>query len=94
MTLFRVIDTILFKSDWIHRYPELAARGEGVMAILDPKQIHEAPEVQGRAVVMHRPDGSTAQAIPSAAEAHHSVVGIFFSGASSEEVPKGAVLEW
>jgi hypothetical protein len=91
---FRVIDTIQFKSSWIHHYPEVEARGEGAMAILDPNQIQDVPEIEGRTIMICRPDGSVKQLVASSAEAPHSVVGIFFEGASSEDIPRGAELQW
>jgi len=91
---FRVIDTIQFNSSLIHRYPEFEARGEGLMAILDPHQIQEVPEIKGLTIMICRPDGSVNHLIASSAEASHSVVGIFFEGASSEDIPRGTVLEW
>ena len=90
----RVIDTIEFKSSWTHRYPEIEARGEGVMAILDPDQIQVAPEVHGRPIKISRPNGSVGNLVATLAEEHHSVVGIFFQGVGSEEVPRGSELEW
>jgi len=90
----RVIDTIDLSPSWTHRYPELEARGEGVMAVLDPEQIKSAPEIEGRTIVITRPDGSVRQLVATTVEVHHSVVGIFFKGASSDDVPRGAELEW
>jgi hypothetical protein len=92
--MYRVIDTISYQSSWIHRYPELAKRGEGVMAILEPNQIGERPEVKGRTVRVHRPDGDISELVATKAEEHHSVVGIFFSGISAEEIPRGSEIEW
>jgi hypothetical protein len=92
--MFRVIDTILFEAGWIHRYPEFSERGEGVMAILDPNQIQDAPEIRDRAVMIRKPDGSVAQIVAASSEVHHSVVGIFFPAASSDDIPRGSELEW
>ena len=91
---YRVIDTIQFKSSWIHRYQEFEARGEGLMAILDPDQIQVAPEIAGHTVEIWKPDGSISQLVALTAEAPHSVVGVFFKGASSEDIPQGAELQW
>jgi hypothetical protein len=92
--VFRVIDTILFQSTWTHRYPEFAARSEGVMAILDPSEITEAPEIQGALVTISKLDGTSTQVVALSTEAHHSVVGIFFASASKEDIPQGAELKW
>jgi hypothetical protein len=92
--LFRIIDTILFDASWIHRHPELAERGEGVMAILDPDQIKEAPAIRDRMLAIHKPDGSVAQVLAGGSEVHHSAVGIFFPAASSDHIPRGSELEW
>ncbi len=89
-----VIDTTEYNSSLIHRYPELAACGEGILAILDPVQIQVAPNVSGRSVTVCRPDGSIKKFVAAGAEVHHSVVGVFFEGASSEDLPRGAELEW
>jgi hypothetical protein len=91
---FTVIDTIESKSSWIHRYPELAAWGEGVLAILDPVQIQVAPEVDGCSVTICRPDGSITKVVAARAIARHSVVAVFFKGPSIEDVPNGAELMW
>jgi hypothetical protein len=92
--MYRVIDTIHYRDSWTHRYPELAQRGEGVMAILEPSQIKEPPDIQGRTVAIHKPDGNISRFVAADAEVHHSVVGIFFRGISAEEIPLGSQLEW
>jgi hypothetical protein len=92
--MFRVIDTILFDASLIQRYPEFAGRGEGVIAVLDPNQIQEAPAIRDRALTIHKPDGSVAQILASSSEVHHSAVGIFFPAASSDDIPRGSELEW
>jgi hypothetical protein len=92
--MFRVIDTILFNASWIRRYPEFAERGEGMMAILDPNQIQEAPAIHDRALTIHKPDGSVAQVLAGSSEVHYSAVGIFFPAASSDDIPRGSELEW
>jgi hypothetical protein len=92
--MYRVIDTICFRSSWTHHYPEFAERGEGLMAILDPDQISEPPEICGRAVRVRRPDGDTAELVATGSEVHHSVVGIFFKDVSSETLPPGSQFVW
>ena len=92
--MYQVIDTICYRHGWTHRYPELTHRGEGVMAILEPSQIREPPEVQGRTVTVRKPDGSLSQIVATDSEAHHSVVAIFFSGISADEIPCGSQIEW
>jgi hypothetical protein len=94
MIMYQVIDTISFRHSWTHRYPEFAERGEGVMAILEPSQIKDPPEIRGRIVTIHKPDGATSQLVATDSEGHHSVVGIFFGGVSAEEIPRGSQLEW
>ena len=91
---FRVIDTIQFNSSCLHRFAEFQARFEGVMAVLDPNQIQQVPEIEGRTIMICRPDGSVKQLIAYSAEARSSVVGIFFKGATSEDIPRGAELHW
>jgi hypothetical protein len=92
--MYQVVDTISYRSSWTLRYPDFAERGEGVMAILEPSQIKEPPEIQGRTITIIKPDGNTSQLVATDSEAHHSVVGIFFRGVSAEEIPRGSQLEW
>ncbi|HYX72782.1 MAG TPA: hypothetical protein VE732_08425 [Nitrososphaera sp.] len=63
------------------------------MAILEPSQIKEPPEIQGRTIMIHKPDGATSQLVATDSEVHHSVVGIFFRDVSAEEIPRGSKLE-
>jgi hypothetical protein len=92
--MYRVIDTICYRGSWIHRYPELAERGEGLMAILDPDQISEPPEIGGQTVMVRRPDGGTDELVVTGSEVHHSVVGIFFKDVSSDALPPGSQIMW
>lgn len=92
--MYQVIDTISFRDSWIHRYPDFAKLGEGVMAILEPSQISEPPEVRGRTLTVRKPNGDLSRLVATDADAHHSVVGIFFGGVSAEEIPRGSHLEW
>jgi len=92
--MYRVVDTISYQEGWTHRYPEAANRGEGLLAILDPNEIREPPDIHGCAVSIHRPDGSVADIIADGSEARHSVVAIFFKGVTSEDIPRGSHLEW
>ncbi len=94
LVMYQVIDIINYRGSWTHRYPELAERGDGVMVILEPSQIKEPPEIQGRTVTIHKPDGNLSQLVATHAEVHHSVVGIFFRGISAVEIPRGSQLEW
>ena len=94
LVMYQVIDTINYRGGWTHRYPELAERSDGVMVILEPSQIKEPPEIQGRTVTIHKPDGNISQLVATNAEVHHSVVGIFFRGISAKEIPRGSQLEW
>ena len=92
--MYKVIDTISYSNSWIDRYPELAERGEGVLAILEPSQIKLAPDIRGLAVMIHKPNGETSRVVATDSSSHHSVVGIFFKGVSAEEIPRGSELEW
>jgi hypothetical protein len=89
----RVIDTIQINARLTHHFPEFEAR-EGVIAILDPDRIQEVPEIIGQTVMIWRCEGSVKQLVVSGAVAHHSIVGIFFEGASSEDLIPGAELQW
>ena len=88
------MDTIAHRDSWIHRYPHLAERGEGLLIILDPAEVREAPDIQDRVVNVRKPDGSASQYVVASAETHHSVVGLFFKGVSSEDIPRGSLIEW
>ncbi len=92
--MYQVIDTIYYQRSWTHRYPHLAKLGDGVMAILEPSQIGEPPDIKGRTITIHQPNGGITHLVAIHAEAHHSVVGIFFEGISAEEIPVGSQLEW
>jgi hypothetical protein len=92
--MYKVIDTTSYANGWVYRYPELAERGEGVMAILEPNQIKLAPDIQGLVVTVHTPNGETLQLVATDSSAHHSVVGIFFGGVSAEKTPRGSEIEW
>lgn len=92
--MYRVIDTITLKNSWTHRYPELAKRGDGLLLILEPEQIKEAPDIEGRTVTVKRPDGSVSSCEVSHTEAHHGVVGIFVKGLALHEIPHGSLIGW
>ena len=94
MIMYQVIDTISYRDSWSHRYREFAKRGEGLMAILEPSQINQLPEIKGRTVTIHKPDGNISQLVATDSEGHHSVIGIFFSGMSADDIPRGSQLEW
>ena len=91
--MYRVIDTIHF-GDWVYAHPGVTVHKNGVMAVLDPGQINELPNVQGLSVTVHKPDGCVIQLVAADSEVHQSVVGIFFSGIPLNEVPLGSWLDW
>jgi hypothetical protein len=91
---YTVIDTIAYTKSWTFRYPELAGRGDGLMVLLDPDQITEAPDVAGRTVTVRLPNGSISRFEAAASEAHHATVGIFLPGAKSRDIPRGSQLDW
>jgi hypothetical protein len=92
--MYRVMDAIELKDSWTFRMPELAGRGEGILAILDPTEISVAPAISGQTVTVRRPDGTVAQLTAAEVEAPHSVVGLFFKGAVPADIPRGSFLEW
>jgi len=94
LTMYRVIDTIAYTSGWIHRYPERAERGEGLMVILDPEMIKEPPDIRGHVVLIKKPDGHVANLSVTDVEVHHSVVGLFFAGMAQDEIPLDSYVEW
>jgi hypothetical protein len=92
--MYHVIDIIRYRRGWIDRFPDLATRGEGVMAILEPNQISEPPPIQGCIITVHKPNGTTAQLLATTSEVQHAVVGIFFSGISPDAIPRGSFIVW
>jgi hypothetical protein len=92
--MYKVMDVIDYRSSWTFRYPDFARLGEGVMVLLDPNQITEPPPIKRKTVNIQKPSGDTFQFTAFDTEAHHSIVGIFFKGIFSDEIPIGSQLEW
>ena len=93
--MYRVIDTIVFRDAWLRHHPKLAERGEGILALLDPKQIREPPALQGRKITILKPDGRSAELIVDEVMlGAGSVVGLFFKGAPEDTIMRGSVIQW
>jgi hypothetical protein len=92
--MYRVIDTISYNKRWTDRYPHLVERGDGLLAILEPTEINAAPDICGRTVSVHKPNGERLDLIVDFVEAPHAVVGLFFKGASSEDIPRESRICW
>ncbi|QDU29672.1 hypothetical protein ETAA8_47870 [Anatilimnocola aggregata] len=90
----KVIDTIFYTNGWLANHPELAARGEGLLAILDPAEVSDLPAIAERTVKILKPDGTVCSLEVTCAEIHHSVVGLFFAGKSPEDIPRLSRIEW
>jgi hypothetical protein len=89
--MYRVIDTIVCSNAVL----QVAERGEGVLAILDPEQICEPPAIEGRAIAILKPDGSSAElTVSEVILGANSVVGLFFRGASEQAVTRGSLIRW
>ena len=92
---YRVVDTIPFRESWTRHHEEFAGWGEGLLVILDPEQTREAPAIEGRAVTVRRPDGTTAELTVHLSKlGGNSTVGLFFRGASAGDVPRESLISW
>ena len=95
--MFAVLEAIDFRDKWMQHYrhkPDFSNREEGVVAVLDPHEIIEPPDIAGRIVKVFRPDGSTIVVTASHVETCNSIIGIFFKGIFSNEIPKGSKIKW
>jgi hypothetical protein len=92
--ILRVIDTIEHRETWTHRYPDLAAKGEGLLVVLDPKGPIPTPSLVGEAVSVRRPDGSAISLVVDGIErGAGDVPGLFFRGITGADVPRGSTIE-
>ena len=91
--MHRVLDTIHHSNSWIHRYPELVKRGEGLLVILDPKDTTNAfKEEATQAIVTISGCEPKVLAIDSVEKNKAGVIGLFFRGAKEGEIPRGAMI--
>jgi hypothetical protein len=91
--MYRVLDTIVHSESWTHRYPELRARGDGLLVILDPKDTTNVfNEAATQATVSVAGRKSTVLPICSVEKNRAGVVGLFFRDTKEEAVPRGATL--
>lgn len=90
----RVIDTIELRDSWTHRYLDLAQRGEGVIAVIDPSDCVDPAGLSGRDVRVVRPDGTSVVMRVAAAESPSGTLGLFFLGRWSVDVPRGSTIAW
>ena len=90
----RVIDTIEHREAWTRHHPGLTGRGDGVLAVVDPADLADPHGIAERLVVVHRPDGTRIELRVDLAEAPAGVLGLFFRGMGSVDVPRCSVIEW
>lgn len=88
----QVIDTFEHRTSGRVRIPEFD--GDGLVAILDPEQIHSTEQLAGTNVRVQRPDGSLLNRNVTASTVRHGVVALFFSGAGTTDVPRGSLVTW
>ena len=87
---FHVIDTIEYRAEWTYRYPDIAAKGEGLLVILAPSEPLPDASLMGQSVLIHRPDGSYSEHVVSSVEkGANGMPGLFFSGLRAADVPRG-----
>jgi hypothetical protein len=90
--MYRVIDTIDQRSEWLRHHPHLPQK-EGVLAVLDPTQV-DARLQKGVRVRINRPNGtSISLQITEARYNAQNVVALFFCEISSSEIPRGSLIE-
>jgi hypothetical protein len=89
--MLRVIDTIDLRETWTHRYPELMAKGEGLLVIVDPAGVNES--VVGGSVTVRRPDGTAITLVVDGVERGASdMPGLFFRGLTRVDIPTGSTI--
>ena len=92
--VFRVIDTIEHREAWTHRYPTLAARGEGLLVVLEPAGPKPGASLVDRPVTVRRPDGGTSShVVDSVEQGANGVPALFFRGLTGPDVPRGSTVE-
>jgi len=90
---FHVIDTIEHRAEWTNRYPDSAAKGDGLLVILAPSEPLPDASLTGQAVLIHRPDGSVSEhVVASVEEGANDVPGLFFRGLRAADVPRGSTV--
>jgi hypothetical protein len=91
---FRVIDTIELRGSWTHRSPALAAKGDGLLVILDPMGPKADASLLGRPVTVRRPDGGTSSHVVDSVEENGAgVVALFFRGLTGPEIPRDSTID-
>jgi hypothetical protein len=91
--MHRVLDTIQHTNSWIHRYPELHKRGEGLLVILDPNDTANAFEEAARqATVLVSGRAPKVFAIDAVEKNKAGVIGLFFRGVQEADIPRGATI--
>jgi hypothetical protein len=92
--MYSIVGTIDHRKVWIRHSLPLMKRGEGVMILLDPKQIGMEPEISGRDVVVYKPNGDECRFVVHSTVVRNSIVGIFLKGVFSDEIPIGSRIKW
>jgi hypothetical protein len=92
--MLRVIDTIEHRQSWTHRYPDVVAKGEGLLVVLESESTKSDAFLVGTPVSVRRPDGSTIALVVGGVErGAGGVPGLFFRGLTSRDVPRGSTIE-
>jgi len=92
--ILRVIDTIEARESWMHRYPDLAAKGEGLLVVLEPEGPKPTASLVGKSVSVRRPDGSATTLVVDRVErGAGDVPGLFFRGLTAADVPRGSTID-
>ena len=92
--MLRVIDTIQHRQSWTHRYPDLGAKGEGLLVVLESEGAKPDASLVGKAVSVHRPDGSTITLVVDRVErGAGDVPGFFLRGQTNSDIPRGSTIE-
>jgi hypothetical protein len=94
--MYTVIDTIKISKTLMERIPDAAARykEEGLLVILDPSETRGIQPPDDATATIERPDGSSLELPIDIAHESHTVLGLFFIGATQEQIPSGSVIEW
>ena len=90
--MYRVIDTIVFRREWLAKHPELP-QSEGLLIVLDSEQLR-APSRPIASVKVVRPDGSSEiLRVDETRTNAHDIVGLFFAGIQVDSIPQGSLIQ-
>ncbi len=91
--MYHVLDIIVHSDSWIHRYPELKKRGEGLLVILDPKDTAGGFKEEAKQATVSI-SGCEPVVLPiDAVEKNKAgVVALFFRALKDQAIPRGATI--